>query len=127
MVSDNKGDNSAIELEVQAPQVLKAPVAPHRRRWSEENKLRVMDFLTFKGKDLEDISFSAVIHIAAPMFCTSLLSSQSNNPFLLVVVVTTVLIAIASWWVITVVPESTALGVARLSLIAFGAILGVSL
>ena len=127
MASDNKGDNSAIELEVQAPQALKAPVAPHRRRWSEENKLRVMDFLTFKGKDLEDIAFSAVIHIAAPMFCSSLLSQNQNSSFLLVVVIATVLIAIAAWWLITVVPESTALVVGRLSLIAFGAVLGVSL
>lgn len=127
MQSDNKADNSQIELQVQAPQTLQTQISPYRKKWGEENKQRFMDYLTFKGKDLEDIAFSAVIHIAAPMFCSSLLSEQPNNPLLLVVVVATVLIAIAAWWLITVVPESTALVVGRLSLMAFGAALGVSL
>ena len=66
-------DNKPIELEVSAPQALPTQITPYRRKWGEENKQRVMDLLTFKGRDLEDIAFSAVVYVAGPMFCSSLL------------------------------------------------------
>ncbi|MEO0935699.1 MAG: hypothetical protein AAFY21_18765 [Cyanobacteria bacterium J06641_2] len=132
-------DNKPIELEVQAPQALQTQITPYRRKWGEENKQRVMDLLTFKGRDLEDIAFSAVVYVAGPMFCSSLLFQnfpefthlKTINPFttaiFLISGVVTVIVGITAWWLMQVIPESTPLVIGRLFLILLGVALGASL
>ena len=125
MLNDN-GDNKPIELEVQAPQALPTQVTPYRRKWGEENKQRVMDLLTFKDKDFEDVIFSAVIYISGSMFCGSFLS-QATGTATFIFTIAIVLVGITSWWLIKVVPESTPLVIARLFLIVVGTSLGIRL
>ncbi len=132
-------DNKPIELEVQAPQALQTPMTPYRKKWGEENKQRVMDLLTFKGRDLEDIAFSAMVYVAGSMFCSSLLFQnfpeftqlKTINPFttaiFLIFEVVTVIVGITSWWLMEVIPESTPLVIGRLFLILLGVALGASL
>ena len=125
MQSDNS-DNSPVEIEVQAPQALQTQITPYRRKWGEENKHRVMDSLTFKDKDIEDIAFSAVIYVSGSMFCSSLLS-QTANIITGIFAIAMTLVGIIAWWLIKVVPESTPLVIARIFLIAVGLTLGVAL
>ena len=125
MQSDNN-DNSPVEIEVQAPQALQTQITPYRRKWGEENKQRVMDSLTFKDKDIEDIAFSAVIYVSGSMFCSSLLS-QTANIITGIFAIAMTLVGIIAWWLIKVVPESTPLVIARIFLIAVGLTLGVAL
>ena len=125
MQSDNN-DNNPVEIEVQAPQALQTQIPPYRRKWGEENKQRVMDSLTFKDKDIEDIAFSAVIYVSGSMFCSSLLS-QTANIITGIFALAMTLVGIIAWWLIKVVPESTPLVIARIFLIAVGLTLGVAL
>ena len=125
MQSDNN-DNSPVEIEVQAPQALQTQITPYRRKWGEENKQRVMDSLTFKDKDIEDIAFSVVIYVSGSMFCSSLLS-QTANIITGIFAIAMTLVGIIAWWLIKVVPESTPLVIARIFLIAVGLTLGVAL
>ena len=125
MQSDNN-DNNPVEIEVQAPQALQTQITPYRRKWGEENKQRVMDSLTFKDKDIEDIAFSAVIYVSGSMFCSSLLS-QTANIITGIFALAMTLVGIIAWWLIKVVPESTPLVIARIFLIAVGLTLGVAL
>ena len=124
MQSDNN-DNNPVEIEVQAPQALQTLLTPYRRKWGEENKQRVMDSLTFKDKDIEDIAFSAVIYVSGSMFCSSLLS-QTANIITGIFAIAMTLVGIIAWWLIKVVPESTPLVIARIFLIAVGLTLGVA-
>lgn len=114
-----------IELEVQAPQSLRTEVTPHRRKWGEENKQRIMDALTFKDRDLEDIAFSVVVYVAGPMFFSSL--ALRNELLLGVFLVVSILLFITSWWIMTVAPESIPLVIARIFLVILGIILGIAL
>ena len=125
MQSDNN-DNNPVEIEVQAPQALQTQITPYRRKWGEENKQRVMDSLTFKDKDIEDIAFSVVIYVSGSMFCSSLLS-QTANIITGIFAIAMTLVGIIAWWLIKVVPESTPLVIARIFLIAVGLTLGVAL
>ena len=124
---DNKGDNSSIELEVQAPQALQAQSTPYRRKWGEENKQRVMDLLAFKGKDLEDVIFSAIIYLSGAMFCSSLVFSSLNISLIIIFGITIIITGITAWWLMVVVPESRVLVFGRLFLLVVGVALGTSL
>lgn len=136
----NESENNPVEIEVQAPQALQTQITPYRRKWGEENKQRIMDQLTFKGRDLEDVAFSAVVYLAGSMFCSSLLFQQklleypqieTINPFTaaisLIFGVVIVIVGIIAWWLMEVIPESRPLVVGRLFLILLGVALGASL
>jgi hypothetical protein len=133
-MSGDNSDNQPIELEVQAPQALHTQTIPYRRKWGEENKQRVMDLLSFKDKDIEDIAFSAVVYISGSMFCSSLifdgLAGSTINPvtasFIVIFAIAIALAGIIAWWLIEVVPESRVLVLGRLVLVIIGVALGAS-
>jgi len=114
-----------ITLELPTPSAI-TPTTPSRQRWVEENKSRVMDWLTFKGKEWEDVAFAAVIYVCAPMFAVSiLLNLVGSIPALLIIFITLVaVVGCIAIWLIKNVPESSALVWGRLVLITIGLILG---
>lgn len=126
MVDDNNQEPITVELSP-APIKNNSLTQIPRRHWAEENRASVMNWLTFNGKDLLDIALSAVLYVCAPMFSASILLGAETvlTPILLIVFSVAVAVILSgAIWLIKVVPESTALVLGRLVLIAIGLLLG---
>lgn len=125
MEPDDK--DKVINVDVVPANFLAPNATNYRQRWEEENRRRIMDWASFKDKDLVDVALGVVIYISAPMFVTSVGLTVFNPALWMIVTVGIILIILVFWWAIAVVPESLLLVVARLILIAIGIGLGGAL
>ncbi len=124
---DGEDKDKVISFDIVPSQVFNSNSTNHRTRWEEENRRRIMDWASFKDKDLIDVALGVVIYISAPMFVTSVGLTVLNPALWMVVTVGIILIILVFWWAIAVVPESLLLVVARLILITIGIGLGGTL
>ena len=124
---DGENSDKIINVDVTPANIFNPNTNTYRQRWEEENRRRVMDWASFKDKDLVDVVLGVVIYISAPMFVTSVGLTVLNPALWMVVTVGIILIILVFWWAIAVVPESLLLIVARLILIAIGIGLGGTL
>lgn len=127
-------DENQVEIEVSSPQPLYQPIQ-QRKQWKEENKQRIMDYLTFKGRGADDLLFAVIVNISAPMFITSIvfkyLAEQGVNavytPLGIAFLIAITVFIIASWWIVEVVPEAKIIIAGRVFLLTLGILLGVNL
>jgi uncharacterized protein YqhQ len=124
---DVEDKDKVINVDVVPANLLTPNTNTYRQRWDEENRRRIMDWASFKDKDLVDVVLGVVVYISAPMFITSVGLTVLNPALWMIVTVGIILIILAFWWAIAVVPESLLLVVARLILIGIGIALGGSL
>lgn len=109
-------------------QIAAAPIPQSNQiiRPQDITKIRITKWLTFEGKDWEDVFFSALIHLSYPLFATSVLTSTDGIARLLIIPYLIVVITIVSGsgWLIKQFPEMQALVWGRLIIIGIGIILG---
>ncbi len=117
----NQESKPDVIVEIPSPLPQLTTQRPWRGR--EESKIKLLDWLSFKGKDWEDIAFSAVIYVSAPMFAASLL--LSGNPLLFCIfIVLVIVISASAKYLLDICPEASALVWGRLLLISLGLLLG---
>lgn len=121
---DGEDRDKVINVDVVPANILNPNTNTFRARWEEENRRRIMDWASFKDKDLVDVILAVVTYISAPMFVTSLGLTFLNPALWMVVTIAVILTILVFWWTVTVVKESLILMVARLLLIAIGIGLG---
>ena len=121
---DAEDKDKVINVDVVPANILNPNTNTYRARWEEENRRRIMDWASFKDKDLVDVILAVVVYISAPMFVTSLGLTFLNSALWMIVTVAVILTLLVFWWTVTVVKESLLLMVARLVLIAIGIGLG---